>query len=286
MKRLMILLAALLLCVPHVRADGTADEWAMILAALASDVPNPVPTEYQFENPDPSPAPGKDPQVMNLLLLGTDAEDMARNRGRSDVMLVCSVRRDTGAITLTALPETAMAPVDGLPGPVRLKYVNCFGGPLRAMRQVNRLLGLNVERYCAVNYASFILAVDTLGGVELELSAQECEAVGVPEHTRLLQGEQALRYVKLRWGEAVTDRPRKLLDAVHAQLRRASADTVFSLAETLLSALDTNITTSDLMDLLFILTDPQADEPLRTEALSEALSWQENAALIQNWLYP
>ena len=201
-------------------------------------------------------------------------------------MLVCSVRRDTGAITLTALPETAMAPVDGLPGPVRLKYVNCFGGPLLAMRQVNRLLGLNVERYCAVNYASFILAVDTLGGVELELSAQECEAVGVPEHTRLLQGEQALRYVKLRWGEAVTDRPRKLLDAVHAQLRRASADTVFSLAETLLSALDTNITTSDLMDLLFILTDPQADEPLRTEALSEALSWQENAALIQSWLYP
>ena len=48
MKRLMILLAALLLCVPHARADGTADEWALILVALASDVPNPVPTEYQF----------------------------------------------------------------------------------------------------------------------------------------------------------------------------------------------------------------------------------------------
>lgn len=286
MKRgIAALLAALLLISGAAMGEGANDEaWQMLLAALASDEPHPVPAERLLTVDHLSVSGGLDKSVMNVLLLGTDAE-AGDPCGRADVLMICSVNTESGKIRLAALPEMTLVPVEGLPTPIRLKYVNCFGGPLLTIKTVNELLGLNIERYCAVNFQSFVSVIDRVGGVRIELTENERLAVGCSAEDAAISGEQALRYAKLRQGEAVTDRPRKLLEALLPQLAPTSIGDAFSLAETLLAMLDTNLTTDNLMDLIFAVIGRDVAGMMETAALPEELSAQEMRKILHRWLY-
>ena len=264
-------------------ARAAQEEWAMVLAALASDDPQPVPEDWQLRRDTVYQAPGLDSQVLNVLLIGTDALDADAPWGRTDVILVCSVRMDTGDVRLAALPETVQVEVAGLPGKVRLKYVHCFGGPGLLMDEINRLLELNIARYCGVNYATFVSLIDRLGGVRLGLTEQEKTAVDWQEGQETLGGDQALRYVKLRWAEAVTDRPRKLLNAVFDQMAALGMEGSFSLAEPMLAQLDTNLTTDDVMNQLFALLGQERMGAWETRALEDMTA--EDARQLHGWLY-
>ena len=266
-KRAALLLALcwLALCVRS--APAAEEEWAMVTAALVSDDADPVPLSWQI-SPPPQPEREEGP-FFTMLLLSSDAPDTERDRGRTDVMMLLSVSRETGDARLLALPEMTPVQMEELPGPIRLKYVNCFGGPRLALREVNRLLGTQASRYCTVNTEGFVSLIDRLGGVLLPLTASERQYLGVQESPGRLNGEQALRYAKLRREEAVSSRPRLLLEALLQEAASGGAEAVLSLAGGLLPMLQTDLTTEDLLDLLFaVLT---RDEPggLETAALPE-----------------
>ena len=160
------------------KQEWTGAEWARLKEALASDKVNPVPEGHRMAAPKLS-AGEKD--FANVLLLSTDAPEGEKNFGRADAILVCRVDLTTGDMHLVSLPEDALAEVDGLPQAVALRYVNCFGGPALVASVVNKALGLSVNRYCAVSEEAFERAVDTLGGVSMELTAGEGQALGLSE---------------------------------------------------------------------------------------------------------
>ena len=258
MKRMAgALLAVLWLCWAALgEGNWSAADWAAVTDALRSDAENPVPEERRLSvSPGQlSAAAGLDKAKMNILLLSTDAPDIRQNFGRSDVMMICSVDLETGDTRLLSLPAEARVSPEGLPEAVALKYANCFGGPLLAAKAVNEGLGLNIQRYCAVNFDAFTDVVDALGGVSLPLTETEAAALGLEAGERQLTGEETLRYVRLRQESQDMPRPRKLLLAVLDQaLSRNSLDDAFALVEALLPILDTNLTTENLMDLLFAL---------------------------------
>ncbi|MBR1584511.1 MAG: LCP family protein [Clostridia bacterium] len=281
MKRGMALLLTLwaLLAPLGGHAEEIGNDWAMITAALASDDPRPVPDHWQLTVGGLSLAPDLPGGVMNLLLLGTDSPAAEESRGRTEVMLLCSVDTTAGDMKLIALPETAYVTIDGLPGPIRLKYAHCFGGPQLAMKTVNEALQLNVSRYCTVNFESFIAVIDQLGGVTLTLTDAEREVLGIAPDAEALNGAEALRYVKLRWGEAVTDRPRILLAALLQKALSGGIDGAFSLAESVLPSIDTNLTTGDLVDLVFALAGSEQPGGFSAMALpAEGDQWPPDAA--------
>ncbi|MBQ9263972.1 MAG: LCP family protein, partial [Clostridia bacterium] len=228
-----------------------------------------------------------DEKIVNILLLGTDSADMRENRGRADALLLFSVNVQTGDAKLVSLPETARTALPELPEAMRLKYLNCFGGPMLVMRQINQALGLNITRYCAVNFAGFEAAIDEMGGVWLPLTDRERVAVDIEDGVERLDGRQALRYVKLRWGEAVTDRPRKLLEALLRQVTVQGIDGAFSLMGALLPATDTNLTIANLTDLLFALLGQETPPSFETLALpsQQGMIPQDAAAWCRAVLY-
>ena len=256
--------------------ESDAEEWAMVTAALASDEKEPVPEKWRIavDGDDVSVQDAPDGDVMHVLLMGTDSPEY----GRGKVALLLSVNASSGAAHLIALPEDALVSLSGLPSPVRLKYVSCFGGPLLTVKAVNEALQLNVTRYCAVEETSFITVIDRLGGVDLPLTDGEREAVGASgDH---LDGEQALRYAKLRQTAQGAERPRKLLAALLEKAKHAGIDQTFSLIGTLLFSVDTNLTTLDLLNLLFALLENPDAPALDTCALplsGDTLSHQEAA---------
>lgn len=259
MKKCLCLLLALLSLLPSARAetDWSPEDWAMTLAALSSDEENPVPQECRL-----APSGGRRASSgdwLRVLLLSTDVSDMNQNFGRTDVMLLCAVNVETGETRLVSLPEESRTAVPGLPEPIRLKYVNCFGGPLWAAQVLEEELGLSISRYCAVNFSVFQDIVDALGGVEMSLEPTEREALGLAGESQRLNGAQALRYVRMRRQDGEKSRPQLLLEAVLRQaVAGQPAERLLALVDLLLPAIDTNLSANDLMALVFAFCGPEA----------------------------
>ena len=282
MKRAMLLLLALMLLTASCAAaeESRDEEWTLITAALTSDEPNPVPAEWMLPAPDRnlSARDGLDDGIMNILLMSTDAPALSANRGRTDVMALCSVDTATGGVKLIVLPEIKPVQIDGLPGEIRLKYVNCFGGPLWAAQAVNRWLGLNVTRYCAVNQAALTEAVDALGGVQIALTDTERDVLEMPADANVLDGAQALRYVKLRRAGNAWERPRTLMEALLRGVRTQGIDRAALLVEKLLPLIDTNLTSLDVIVLTLALLGGGASN-------LEAMTLTVDEADAPGWIY-
>ena len=273
MKRLTAIIC--LLCCAAAIALGeslwTDQAWERTVDALSSDLDLPVPAEYrQAVRPgEVGAASGLDESWMNVLLLSTDTQNIKENFGRADVLLLCAINLKTGDAKLLNLPEDALITIPGLPKAVQLRHVNCFGGPLLTVRALNEALALNIRRYCAVNMEAFVDVVDLLGGVTLNLTEGEAQALALEAGENTLNGVQALRYVRLRRQGDGSPRARLLLQAMlDRAMGHTSLDEAFTLLDLLLPALDTNLTTENLVDLVFALADHAGTATVATRALA------------------
>ena len=240
-------------CAGAEKKGWTQEEWENVIMALASDDEEPVPESRRVSFRS-GWLPSAEKEFINLLLISSDAPDIDRNFGRADAMLVCRMNLWTGETRLLSLPEDALVTLPEVPEPIALRYVNCFGGAGLTARCVNDALNLGISHFCAVNIEAFIEIVDVLGGVTMELTEGEAEALELDQGEQRLTGEQALRYVKLRRPGDGSIRVRALLSAVLRQTSEGgSVKQMGGLADLLLPSVDTNLTTDDILDLLFAL---------------------------------
>ena len=296
MKRWMALACLLCCLLAACRAEEGVwyrQEWERTTEALASDDPNPVPEALRIavrpNDVRSREADRAEQGFANVLLLSTDAPEGEPNFGRTDAMLVCRVNLQTGDAYLLSLPEGAMAEVSALPERIALRYINCFGGPLLAAKTINETLGLQINRYYAVSMEAFIAIVDTLGGVEMDLTEGEAEALGLSAGKNQLNGLQALKYVKLRRQGDGAVRARALLEAVARQaINGGTVNGELRLMDLLMPAIDTNMTTDDLIDLVFALFGQETPGKLTTRGLAAADGdelGEEAAAFSRAFLY-
>lgn len=274
MKRLLCCFLALMIFFPFAAGADTAwteEDWALITAALSGDTETPVPPQYRLHlRANQVGTDAKlDPAWKMVLLMSSDAPDLMNNFGRADVLVLCAIHEKTGEIRLLSLPEDASIAIAEFDRPLPLRFVNCFGGPLLTLKALNHALGLNINRYCAVNFSAFIEIVDALGGVSLYLSEDEAPALGRAAGKNRLSGTEALKFARLRRQGENGLRPRQLLEAIADQaMHQLSFDQAMALIEILLPALDTNLTVNDLMDLCFSLLEQEGSIPLSAFRLS------------------
>ncbi len=260
LKRWMALALALCLLTGSCLAWGsTMDEttWKRLLGILPSDVDNPIPEEYRLTvRPGNWGAAWKEENWLSILILSTDSMDIRQNFGRADVAMVCAVNLKTGAVRLLSLPVDAPVPVEGLPEKIDLEYVNCFGGPGLMVKTVNEALHLPLTRYCAVNLNSFVATLDQLGGVNMRLADAEARVLGLQPGDNHLTGAQALEYVKIRQEGDRQMRARQLLEALAHQVTSGfTLKDGFTLLNFFITAIDTNLTYDNLLDILMAVLD-------------------------------
>lgn len=273
MKRLIAVILALCTAACAVclgeEAAFPPEEWERLQADLMDDGDDPVPEAFRIAAKAlPWFAPWPQEGFQTILLLSSDAPDMSRNYGRAGVALLCTVEMSTGKIRLLSLPEQAPVQLSGLPEPIWFKFVNCFGGPLLMMQTVSETLSLPVNRYFVVNLDAFVRALDRLGGVTLDLTEDEAEALMVPPGLQHLTGDQALRYVRFRWGDR-PPRVRQLMDAVgRTLLSQFSFSECMVMLDFLLTAIDTNLTMDHLIAAVFAVLTPETRQPISFRSLS------------------
>ena len=215
--------------------------------------------------------PVKKDGVTSVLLIGSDSRT-AGTEGRSDAMILITVSDRTKTVHMTSLLRDMYVDIPGHDGN-RLNAAYAYGGPELLMETVNRNFGKEVYHYAVVNFEAFAGLVDAVGGVELELTAEEVQWVnaylneynelrGMPMETDYLDtslsgnihlnGAQALAYCRNRFigtDFARTQRQRNVLSAVMKKLPAAVLTNPGGLADGLFPNLTTNLTQSECVRL-------------------------------------
>lgn len=139
----------------------------------------------------------------NILLLGIDRTPPGTAIGRSDSMILASIEPLEPYVGLLSIPRDLWVTLPG-GGKNRINTAHFFAerakagtGPAAAMEVVSSNFGVNVNYYIRIQFSAIVDFVDALGGVPIELSYA---TVNLPAGTHLLDGKQALTFVRNRIG--------------------------------------------------------------------------------------
>jgi len=158
--------------------------------------------------------------ITNFLLLGIDTEGNQGYVGRSDCIMILSINSNRGSesVHLISLLRDTCVPVAGY-GPQKLNSAFSYGGYPLLLDTVEQQLRIKIERVIAVHFSAYRQAVNSIGGVDLDLSADEARFIGIGQKAGnyLLDGEKALEYARIRnigndWGRA--ERQRLVVQAI------------------------------------------------------------------------
>ncbi|MER7507144.1 LCP family protein [Streptomyces lavendulae] len=158
--------------------------------------------------------------AQNILLIGSDSRSGRENAGygqdggtqRSDTTILLHLAADRGSVTAVSIPRDLMTEVpacraaDGTRTAERFAQFNWafqWGGAACTIRTVERLTGVRIDHHMVLDFGGFKQMVDAVGGVEVCLPqpVDDAEAhLRLPAGRHLLQGEQALGFVRARYG--------------------------------------------------------------------------------------
>lgn len=155
--------------------------------------------------------------TLNFLILGSDSRssggdpaDWEAGAQRSDVMMLSG---DRSHLSVMSLPRDLWVPIPGH-GEGKINSAYSLGGPELTIKTVEGILGSPIQHFAVVDFESFALMTDQLGGVTVNTTAGQ-------QH---LDGAQALAFVRERY-----NLPHGDLDRVRRQQAwiRAILSTVF-----------------------------------------------------------
>ncbi len=200
------------------------------------------------------PVPSEQPDVsngerVNILLVGVDALP-GRTTQLTDTILVVSLDPNGGPSAMISIPrDTYGAPLpDGEPFEQKLNALMVIanqnparypgGGVTTLKKTVGNLLGIKIHYFAAINLLGFKDAVDSIGGVDVNVNRAIIDPTYLDEHDQRtgfflqpglhhMDGHAALGFVRSRHGAGDSDftrseRQQQLLTAMRAKLTAAS----------------------------------------------------------------
>lgn len=215
----------------------------------------------------------KSENIVNILLIGQDAREK-EGRARSDSMILLTFNKEKKTITMTSFLRDLYVQI---PGYKDNKLNSAY--PLGGMELLDEALrvnfGVQVDGNVEVNFHRFADVINLLGGVEMELRADEASyinrklgAVGISSNLaagkQMLNGDQALWYSRIRYLDtdadfSRTNRQRKVISSLIEKFRNTKLTTLMGLVDDLLPMITTDLSNSDIIgyatDLFPMLAD-------------------------------
>lgn len=219
-----------------------------------------------------------DPQILNVMLFGEDNGDGSEH-GRSDTMIMLSIDNRHKKLKLTSFLRDVYVNVPGY-GQDKLNAAYTYGGPQLAIQTIESNFGINIDRYAVVDFEAFRDIIDILGGVDIELTADEVayinwqsyingqteeryeleEVAGVTH----LNGRQALWYARNRGYEDEahpefvmpgndferTSRQRNLLETIMTEFKSADLTQIIQIVSQIGPMITTNLKKDEITALV------------------------------------
>ena len=250
--------------------------------------------------------------VVNILLIGVDGRTDKIETGtlHGDVQIIVSINKEDGSIKLTSVMRDLYVTIPGYKSKNRINVAYARGGGQLAMHTINSLLELNIERYVVINFYGLASIIDSLGGIDIELTKSEASAINTylkknpPAYdnqekgyqrqqlekksgTQHLDGVQAVMYARLRSIDndfKRTERQRHLLELLLAKVLDGGMDLnkLMGLLEVCLPYAETNMSAWDMVDLAMGVLS--SDILTRLES-GDSLLEQNRIPMDETWKY-
>ncbi len=227
--------------------------------------------------PEPEPEPEKT-GVENIAIFGVDTRGNNLGKGtRSDTVMIVSIDHDAKTVKIASVFRDCMVRIEGH-GYEKITHAHSYGGPELAMRTINENFDLQISNYVTVNFNSVGDLVDQIGGIEQDLTAEEVGIINgyidevnkvrntssahiTAAGTYTLDGTQAVAFTRIRYTEGGdykrSERQRTILFKIFEKAKSLDTADRISLAENMLSEINTNYQLDEIAVLLKGLSDYQ-----------------------------
>jgi cell envelope-related function transcriptional attenuator common domain len=248
----------------------------------------------------------KDPNIQNILIIGIDGGvegGVGVNRG--DCILIASINTKNNTLKLSSLLRDTKTYFPNTDSFHKLNAAYSYGGPGLLIDVINYAYKLDVQKYIQVDFSGFQKIIDTVGGVDINLSDSEVNYLGIGTNgaTYHLDGATSLNYARARYLDSDfnrTQRQRNVVVSIYNKFKDASLMVKTSTANSCLGYIKTNIPTTELLGILLdfgskmssniqTIEIPTEDDGMYTTEKSPVwywdLDWSQEVPRLQNFIY-
>ncbi len=210
-------------------------------------------------------------EYRNIALLGIDARADTFDLGyRSDCIMIISINQKTNKVKIASVYRDIYMDVEGY-GRDKITHAYAYGGPQLSLSTLNKNLDLNISEFVAVNFDTVRVAVNSIGGVTINVDDQEVKYINsyinalnkqfgtnsanitVPG-TYNLDGVQALAYSRIRYTAGGdykrTERMREVLTKAFDKAKSINVMELNKLTDIIFPHISTNINKNEIINLL------------------------------------
>lgn len=210
-----------------------------------------------------------------IALVGVDSRDGGLESGNSDTMILACINNKTKEVKLVSIyRDTLLRVGEDSEGNGKYRKANDAyntGGPEQFLSMINSNLDLMITDYVTVDFAAVAKVVDLLGGVEVELTAQEIVHLNnycvetskvtggsytkIPEEagTYSLNGVQAVSYCRIRYTTGNdfkrTARQRLMIKKIVEKALQSDFGTLTDIMDTVFPMISTSFSKTEIIKL-------------------------------------
>ena len=187
-----------------------------IVATSTSTGPTATPTKTATATPRPTPPPPAAaipwPKTLNIVLLGTDKRP-TDGTWRTDTMIIVAIDPDAKQVGVISVPRDLWIILPNYAN--RINTLDYVGGPEFVKQALQYEFGIPIHYYARVNFSGFVKAVDTVGGITVDVQCRIDETGGelgdvhFPSGPTAMDGQTALTFARSRLTTTDYDRMRR-----------------------------------------------------------------------------
>ncbi|MBT3337990.1 MAG: hypothetical protein HN855_10825 [Anaerolineae bacterium] len=184
------------------------------------DYPPPIFYPASTEIPYPVGMLSQPKDQINILLLGSDIRPNSTSF-RTDTIILMTINKDLGTVNLTSIPRDLYVYIPGWTVQ-RINTAMGYGGYDTLAMTMAYNFGVYPDYYLMVNFSNFIHIINSLGGIDVEVSedfSDQRTGFGwyqIKKGTVHMDGDTALWYVRSRYTTSDIDRLRRAQEVIQA----------------------------------------------------------------------
>ena len=173
--------------------------------------------------------------VINVLCIGVDTRNQSTVSGLTDSMIIISVNKNLGTITLTSIMRDSFAYLESPSGEGSFNKINSsfpFYGIDNLIDTIQNHFKVKIDGYAMINFSFFKAVIDKLGGVTVPVQQYEANYINssygfdIPSGDAVtLNGDEALAFCRSRKCDSDGDvsRTRRQRQVIVSLLQKADS---------------------------------------------------------------
>ena len=211
--------------------------------------------------------------ITNILLVGTDGEYVEKGN-RSDSVMLVTIDSKNKDIKISSIARDTYVDIPGY-SKEKLTHAYAYEGIDLLKEVFKENFDLDIDKYIAVNFVSFMDIMDELGGVEVNVEEKDIKEINkyidacygyyknkdekekeyIKEAgVQRLNGYQALAFSRIRYTDSAfarDNRHREVAQSVYKEFAQKGVDTYKRCADIVLNNTKTNISPIEMMNLAY-----------------------------------